>query len=524
VTDAPNTTPSAVPATPPVTGGSTAPSAAPTEPGHAEVNGVNPVPASERYGSSRGLFAVWFAWNVSIMGISYGVYVYGLGLSPLQAILAGLAGYAFSSFLVGILSVGGPRTGLPTLTQTRFAFGYNGNRITAAFAYISNIGWKVTIITLASTTGANIFARLWPDTFRADSGRPVGWLILVWLVVVIALTMWFALKGHALIMRAEKWISWLTGIATIIFLILIIPHIHWANLAGGPSGSWLQVVGGAVMAMTMVGLGMLNYGGDFARYLPTATRARGVIGWSTLGISLPVAVLLILGVLLAATNPDLGEQAAADPVAALTVLLPTWFFIPFSIVIVISLVSAAMTGIYSSGLALMAVGLPGSRIVVTAINGAIIAAGAFYLLFVSDSFLATFQAFLALIAVPMGTMGGIQLIDFVRQRRRHWDVAMAQPAGYGGRSWRWTAVLSLLVATVVGLGMVTSADPNIARIVGFLLTPAQREGVLGTSNVGVVVAMAVGAALYAVLTYVFRLDPAPDRSKLPAADADPVRS
>ncbi|WIY82378.1 cytosine permease [Propionimicrobium sp. PCR01-08-3] len=488
-----------------------------TAPSGAETNGVNPVPLNERRGRSRDLFAVWFAWNVSIMGVGYGIYVYGLGLSPLQAILAGVAGYAVSSFLVGILSVGGPRTGLPTLTQTRFAFGYHGNKIPAAFAYISNIGWKVTIITLASTTGANIFARLWPAQFATAGGRPVMWLIGTWFVVVLVLTMWFALAGHALIMRAEKWISWLTGLMSIVFLFMIIPHIEWANLVNQPAGSPLTVIGGAVMAMTMVGLGMLNYGGDFARYLPPSTPARGVIGWSTLGISLPVGVLLILGVLLAGSNPDLGAQAAIDPIAALTGLLPTWFFVPFSVVIVISLVSAAMTGIYSSGLALMAVGLPGSRMMVTTVNGLIIAAGAFYLLFISDSFLATFQAFLALIAVPMGTMGGIQLIDFIRQRQMGWDVRMAEPAGLGGRSWRWTAVTSLVVATVIGLGMVTSADPNIAKFVGFLLTPEQRAGVIGTSNVGVVVAMAVGAALYALLTFAFRFDPQPDRSRRPAS-------
>ncbi len=477
-----------------------------------ELNGVNPVPLEERRGKSAGLFAVWFAWNVSIMGIGYGIYVFGLGLSPMQAIIAGTIGYAVSAFLVGILSVGGPRTGLPTLTQTRFAFGYEGNKIPAFFAYLSNIGWKVTIITLASTTGANIFARLWPDQFATAAGRPVSWLILVWFVIVLVLTMWFAVAGHAVIMKAEQWIAALTGVMTLVFIAMIVPHIHWDRLGDNPSGSALAFVGGIVMAMTMVGLGMLNYGGDFARYLPRETPARGVIGWTTLGIALPVTVLLILGILLAGSNPDLGGQAAIDPIAALTVLLPTWFFVPFSIVIVISLISAAMTGIYSSGLALMAVGVPGSRVIITIINGVIIAAGAFYLLFISTSFLATFQAFLALIAVAMGTLGGIQLVDFIRQRRMNWNVDMALPAGQGGRSGRWTALLSLVVATVLGLGLVTSGDPYIARVVGFLLTEEQRNGVLGASNIGVVIAMVVGSALYAIVTFVFRQDPKPDYS------------
>jgi len=73
-----------------------------------------------------------------------------------------------------------------------------------------------------------------------------------------------------------------------------------------------------------------------------------------------------------------------------------WFFIPFSLVIVVSLVAAAITGVYSSGLALLALGVPLSRVGTTAINTVIISAGRVLLLFISDSFLATFQAFLAL--------------------------------------------------------------------------------------------------------------------------------
>ena len=189
-----------------------------------------------------------------------------------------------------------------------------------------------------------------------------------------------------------------------------------------------------------------------------------------------------------------------------------WFFVPFSIVIVISLVSAAITGIYSSGLALVAVGLPLRRSVTTAINSLIIAAGAFYLLFISTSFLATFQSFLSLIAVMMGTLGGIQLVDFIRQRRMGWDPAMAEGRGHGGRNGRWTALVSLAVGTIVGLGTVTSGDPNFARVTGFLLTEEARTGVLGASSIGVVIAMALGAGLYAVLTYALKLDPKPDAS------------
>jgi nucleobase:cation symporter-1, NCS1 family len=472
-----------------------------------EQNGVNPVPDAERRGKPAGLFAIWFSWNISILGISYGIYVYGLGLSVWQAILAGVLGYVLSSVLVGILAVGGPRTGLPTLTQTRFAFGFHGNKFPTFFAYLSNLGWKVTIITLAATTGAKLFVRLWPGVFADDQGKETVLAVVLWFVVVLGVTLTVAVFGHQLIMKVEKWIAWLTSVMTVVFIGMIVPSIRWDALGDTANGSIGAFVGGVVLAMTIVGLGFLNYGGDFARYLPRDTPARSVIGWTTGGIVLPVAVLLVLGVLLVAGDPNLGGAAASDPIGALTALLPLWFFIPFSVVIVISLVAAAITGIYSSGLALLSLGVPLSRAGTTLINMVVIAAGAFYLLFVSDSFLATFQAFLALISVVMGTMGGIQLLDFIRQRRLGWNVGMAKRAGEGGRSGRWTAVVSLVVATVIGLGLVTSSDPNIAKVVGFLLSDSARQGVIGTTNVGVVVAMLIGAGLYALLTFVFKVDP-----------------
>ncbi len=467
-----------------------------------EANGVNAVTDAERYGTAAGLFPIWFSWNVSILGITYGIYVYSLGLSVWQAVSAGIIGYLVSSFLVGILAVGGPRTGLPTLTQTRFCFGYHGNKFPTLFAYISNMGWKITIITLASTTGAYLFARLWPAAFALSDGKPALGCIVGWFVVSLAVTMAVAIYGHQLIMQVEKYIAWLTGFMSIIFIVLILPHIHWSHLGHGAAGSAFTYLGGVVMAMTMVGLGFLNYGGDFARYLPRKTAASKVIFWTTGGISLPVSVLLVLGVFLADSNPALSSAAAQAPIAALTNLLPFWFYVPFSVVIIISLLSAAITGVYSSGLALLALGIPASRAVTTAINALIIGFGAFYLMFISDSFLATFQSFLAAIAVVIGSMGAIELVDFWRQRQLGWNVELANRAGMGGRDGRWTALAALIIASFIGAGTITSGDPYIAHLVGFLLTDSTRHSVFATANLGVIVSMFSGAFIYYILTFV----------------------
>ena len=205
--------------------------------------------------------------------------------------------------------------------------------------------------------------------------------------------------------------------------------------------------------------------------------------------------------MLAVGNPELLEKANHEPLAALTGILPFWFYVPFSFIVIISLISAGMTGIYSSGLALLALGVPMSRLGTTILNGVIIALGAYYLLFISDSFVSTFQSFLALISVVMGSWGAIEMVDLIRQKRLGWNTDLALPPSEGGESIRWTAFGSLLVATIIGLGTITSSDPWIGHAVSFLLPEGTEGSVFARANIGLVAAMIIGSVLYAILTF-----------------------
>ena len=102
--------------------------------------------------------------------------------------------------------------------------------------------------------------------------------------------------------------------------------------------------------MTGFGVGWVNSAADYSRYLPRTASTRGVVGWPTLGGSLPVVILVAYGVLLCASDDKLSEAVALDPVGALTTILPTWFLVPFALVAIGGLVSGAVLDIYSSGL------------------------------------------------------------------------------------------------------------------------------------------------------------------------------
>lgn len=470
-----------------------------------EQNGLNPVPDAERYGRPSDLFPVWFSWNISIFGITLGIYVLSLGLSVWQAIAAGIIGYLLSCSFVGILSTGSVRTGLPTLAQSQMCFGVLGNRIPSVFGFISNMGWMIILLSMASTTLADLLIHLLPG-LDDGNGRPERLTLFVSFCIIMALTLVGAVFGHAMIMKIERVIALLTGSMTLIYLFFFVQEIDFSQINSAPAGSAVTFIGGVVMAMTMVGLGFLNYGGDYSRYLPRHSSSSGVIFWTTVGIALPVSVLLVLGVLLSVGNPQMMEQAAVEPLAALTGILPFWFYVPFSFIVIISLVSAGMTDVYSAGLAFMAAGLKVPRVVSTLISAVIVALGCFYLTFISDSFLSTFTSFLAVISVIMGSWGAIEMVDLLRQKALGWEVRLALPRGQGGFNVRWSAVISLIVASVIGLGTITSSDPYIARITSFLLSDEQQQSTLAQANVGLVAAMMVGAVLYALLSQVLRLE------------------
>ncbi|MFI0710283.1 purine-cytosine permease family protein [Streptomyces inhibens] len=466
------------------------PAAANAPTGTVERNGIDPVPESERHGTPRSLFWPWAASGLSLLCVAYGIYLMGLGLNAWQAIVTGAIGYVLSFLLVGLISIAGARTGAPTMAIGRASFGLQGNKLPTLFSYVSNVGWETVLVALSSLGGSAILARVAPGTFaQADGRTPTTAAQALCFVVTAVSVVVVGIFGHALIMKVQKYLTAAITVLTAVYMVLMADRIDPSALGDGPSGGLGTFVGGIVFAMTLLGLGWVNCGADYSRYLPRTSSGRAITGWTTLGGVLPPLVLLVFGVLLNAGDPELAAAAAADPVGALAAELPTWFLVPYLLTAIGGFASGAIMDIYSSGMSMLALGIPIRRHLAVLVDGALMAVGGWYVLFVSPSFFATFQAFLSIIGVAMAAWTAVFLVEQWR-RRTGFDLATVRTLG-------WPAVLSLAVATVVGLGLITSADPHIAKAVGFLLTDSAARGTLGAMNLGVVVALAVAGALYA---------------------------
>ena len=101
-----------------------------------EENGINVIVESERKGQPRELFWPWFGANVSVLGLSYGSFVLGFGISFWQASVVGLIGIVFSFWLCGIIATAGNRGSAPTMVLSRAAFGVRGNRLPSAISWL----------------------------------------------------------------------------------------------------------------------------------------------------------------------------------------------------------------------------------------------------------------------------------------------------------------------------------------------------------------------------------------------------
>jgi NCS1 family nucleobase:cation symporter-1 len=474
-----------------------------------ETHGINPIPDSDRHGKPLELFWVWCAANISILGVTYGAFLvtfYGLNLG--QSLIAGVLGTVLSFLLVGFVSLAGKRGGAPTLVLSRAPFGVLGNALPTLVSYVSLVGWEIILVALSTFAANTVLDRL---------GVPAGDVSLAISFGVIALaTVVIGLLGHATIVKIQTWFTWAFAAMTVVFMALIIPEVDWDTVGSLPSGSFLAgFIGGMSIIMAGLGIGWVNAAADYSRYLPRASSSRGVVLWSTVGASLPPIILISLGVLLAADNPDLANSA--DPIGVLADPLPTWFLIPFMITAVGGLVAGAVLDIYSSGLNLLTLGIRLERYKSVLIDGALMLIGNIYLLFFAETFFGPFIGFLITLGVGLASWAAIFLVDLAldRWRQGYDERELYTTAGHYG-ALNVAGVISWVIAVVVGLGLVTSTA-RIFSWTGYLLDlfGDDTATAIGGSSIGLLIAFFTAGILYAVLSRVLPEDGRVIRSRTP---------
>ena len=456
-----------------------------------EINGPNTIQEAERKGTARSLFWPWAGANVSLLALSYGSFFLGVGISFKQATFAAIIGTIASFFLVGISSLAGKRSNAPTMVLTRASFGVKGSVVPGLLSYLIFVGWETVLVSLATLATGTVFTRL--------GGVDHNVALVIGFVIAVSLTVFGGVLGFTVIMKLQKVLTVVTVAMTVVYIALTFDNINWSAVSVIKDGSSEGFIGAIIFAITGIGLGWVNCAADYSRYLPRSVTSKSVVGWTVFGASIVPIILVIYGAALSGSSKDLSDAIAMDPIGALTSLLPTWFLIPFALVAILGLVGGAILDLYSSGLALVSIGVPLKRHQAAAIDAVLMLAGTIYIVWIADNFFYPFQGFLITLGVPIAVWSAIFVADVVMRKKAYSEKDLYDSDGIYGSVNKGSIIL-MIIGTVVGWGFVTNTFASWLSWQGYFLSLiGGKEGPWAFSNIGVVFALIIGFAGHLVL-------------------------
>lgn len=449
-----------------------------------EMNGINPIDQEHRHGRPFELFWIWFASNVGILGVVYGAgYLTGNGLNLWQGLIVGLIATAVSFLFVGLLSIPGVWGGAPMLTLSRAVFGTRGNFGPTFLSWISLVGWE-TILVIASTGALLELLQVF-----GIPANPV--LTLIGILLLSALVVACGYWGHATLVWIQRAATWVFGILTVVIITFIVPQTNWGKLFSQPPGPWdTGVITAFVIIMAGTGIGWINAGADYSRYLPRSSSRGAITFWTIFGATLPLYILMIVGVLLASFKTD--ALTASDPLAPIREALPAWLAVPYLLTAIGGLLAGAALDIYSSGLNLLTMGIRVKRQYAVLIDGVLMVIGSIYVLLVRNDFQGALTSFLLLLAAGLTVWAAIFLVDMIW--RRSYDTKSllnlgSDSAYYYTGGFNIAACTAWVVGIVVGLLFTQSA----------FFTGPLAKGIFASTSLGYLLGAVVSIIIFLIL-------------------------
>ncbi|MFK4101004.1 purine-cytosine permease family protein [Streptomyces sp. NPDC019531] len=426
-----------------------------------ESAGSEPIPESERHGGPLQLLWTWASPNIEFATVFIGVIaVLFFGLSFWQATAAIVLGTALGALTQGVLSLDGPRFGVPQMVIGRLSFGHRGNILPAAAnGLVAGVGW-FAVNSVSAAFALNTLTGL----------RPLPSLLLV-----VAAEILIGFFGHNFVHVFERYAF---PVLALIFLLAGVWTFKDADLGGGGTGGG---IGGFLLAFSAAwgyAAGWNPYASDYSRYLPrTANKARTVL-YPALGLFLSVTVVAVIG----AASATIVAPKDATPTAAFTGHLPGWLGDLVLLAIILGAVSANALNVYSGAISIASFGLdlPSwlSRSMLVVVSGVAGTAAAWAAL--SDAG-AAYEAFLLVIAYWVAPWLGVVLVERWLRPRGSDEALSIRLNDRAFTNWPGLAALLTGVAVSVPLfsnqedyvGYVPEHWPafgDITPVVGFLVS------------------------------------------------------
>lgn len=433
------------------------------------------IPENERTGQPKQLFWIWFSLNIGIMGLVYGGIIVSYGLNFVQSVVAALLGAA-SFALIGYLSLPGKLGKAPTFVLSRAAFGTKGNLIPAFLAWICLIGWLS--VGNVPTGIFSINAIVTSMGFEVTSTTQI--IGLIGLAIAI---MALSLVNQETLVKAQTIFTYIFGALTIIVLFVLVPQTDWSALFSMQSGDW---IGGVLPAISIIiagsALSWAMCASDYSCYQSEQSSNKSIFITTTLASATPLFVIMFLGILMNATNPELINDA--DPIEALALQMPKWMVIPYFITALGGIIPPAVISLRSGRNALEATNIKLSDRASIIFHGAIMVILPTYVLFINGDFLGAFQTFLGLVGIGLAAWTAIFVADYIILRKKQgYDPEII--SGDKNIDVNKGNVIIWFVTVIIGL--LFTDNPIIPAVFA--------KGIFAGNSLGVLLAFAIGMIL-----------------------------
>jgi purine-cytosine permease-like protein len=374
------------------------------------------------------------------------------------------------------------------LTLSRACFGTRGNLIPTSVSWISLVGWEIISVVTAAYALLGLLNL---------AGLPTTTLwTVVSLAVIAVLVVASGLLGHATLVWIQRAATWVFGLLTLLIVVFLVSRTHWSTVLAAPPGSWNT---GMLATLSIIiagtGIGWTNASADYTRYLPRQSKGSAIIWWTVLGSSLPLFVLIMVGMLL--SSDVQGLSSAANPIQVIGNALPTWMAVPYLLTSIGGLIAGADLSIYSSGLNVLAMGVKLKRYQTVLIDGVLMVAGSVYVMVIAQNFLAPFVSFLQVLADGLTTWAAVFLVDMLT--RRTYDTAGLAQTEPGSRYFytggvRWSTLIAWVLGMLVSLAFTVSpwfrgplavgvfATSSLGYLIGFVVSALATWGLFALTS------------------------------------------
>ena len=316
-----------------------------------ETHGVDAIPERDRHGRPRELAFLWagaFVNYATVLTASLLTSFYGLGVW--DGLLAVGLGTVAGAAILGLLSNTGPRTGMAQVAFTERIFGGAGMRVAAFLTLFLAVGWFAVDSVIAAQAGVQLAS-------LAGLGDAAGKLAFPFVLAISLVSVAVAVYGHQTIKVFETWGAVVFALLSLLLFLALAGQFRWGS---GPSVSGGDYPGAFLLGfMTCFALvaSWYPFASDYSRYLPPRASTRGVTVYAALGITLPMLVLGLFGLLLPTLDPKLAADPNGGVLAVITRHAPAWVAIPFFAFVILGEVWANYLDVYTAGLVTQALGL-----------------------------------------------------------------------------------------------------------------------------------------------------------------------